>query len=396
MSQLALGLAVGARPWRGELHRHCRDHVVDVVATPVRDRRDAKTGTFDVLVVDDDISWLTGDLVADLHAGGVQIVGVFDPDEADGHGARHLERLGVRAVVGADAGAEEILSTVRALGPMTRWTAPAAHLHEAGTRHPVIAVGGPAGSGVTEASIALAAGVAPRAVLVDVDEVNPSIARRLGLAIHPHIVTAADAARREQVDLDGFAERSLVDCFARSAIDGPTAPFDVVCGFAAREDWTLVRPEEIVHLVGSLTGHGPVVTRIGPVLEPSVDGRGRFELSRAVVPVADRVVVVVDASPTGLLRGVDWLADLLPLVGDARIDVVANRGPSSRSAQRQVVDQLRRLVGDRIAEVHVVGHDRRVERAAWDGTVARTGRLRSVMRSIAADGWADTVEEFAA
>ncbi len=387
MNQLVIGLAVGARSWRGDLQRHCRDHVADVVAQPVRDRRDARTGTFDVLVVDDDVSWLTGELVNELVAHNIQVVGVHDPAEADGHGVRHLERLGVRATVPCTATSDEILRVVRALRPLTRWSSPTTVDAVPEARHPAVAVGGPSGSGVTETSIALAASLAPRAVLLDVDEVAPSIARRLGLAIHPHIVTAADAARHERVALDGFADRSLTDCFARSAIDGPALPFDVICGFAARDDWTLVRPDEILQLIGALTAIGPVVTRLGPVLEPGTGERPRFELSRAVPPVADRIVVVVEASPTGLLRGVDWLTDLLPLAGSRRIDVIANRAPLSRASQRQVVDQLRSLLGDRIADIHVVPHDRRVERAAWDGAVAGGGKLRSAVRALASTGW---------
>lgn len=390
MNALVVGLAVGARSWRGDLQRHCRDHVVDVIAQPVRDRRDARTGTFDVLVIDDDVSWLTGDLVADLLGRQVQIVGVFDPAESDGHGERHLDRLGIRATIPATATSDEILDAARALQPLTRWSAPEEPGPVRDARHPVLAVGGPAGSGVTEASIALAASLAPRAVLLDVDEVAPSIARRLGLSIHPHIVTAADAARNEAVDLDGFSERSVSDCFAHSAIDGPPLPFDTICGFAARHDWSLVRPDEVVHLIGALTGIGPVVARLGPVLEVAAGERGRFDLSRSIPPVADRLVVVIDASPTGLLRGVDWLADLLPLAGSRRIDLVANRAPGNRASQKQITDQLARLVGDRIATVQLVPHDRRVERAAWDGAVARSGKLRAAMRTIAATGWEAT------
>ncbi len=387
MTQLVIGLAVGARVWRGDLQRHCRDHVGDVVAQLVRDRRDARTGAFDVLIVDDDVSWFTGDLVVELLAQNVQIVGVFDPAEADGHGARHLDRLGVRATVAATASPEEFVATVRALRPLTRWSAPESVALDDESRHPVVAVGGPAGSGVTETSIALAASLAPRSVLLDVDEVSPSIARRLGLAIHPHIVTAADAARSERVALDGFAERTVRDCFARSAIDGPALPFDVICGFAARDDWSLVRPDEVVHLIGVLTATAPVVVRLGPILEAGTGDRPRYDLSRSIPQVADRLVVVVDASPTGLLRGVDWLGDLLPLAGAKRLDVIANRAPTVRASQRQIVEQLRRLLGDRLDSIQVVAHDRRVERAAWDGAVAAGGKLRSAVRTIAAGGW---------
>ena len=232
-----------------------------------------------------------------------------------------------------------------------------------------------------------AASLAPRSVLIDVDEVSPAIARRLGLTIHPHIVTAADAARTERVALEGFSDRTVRDCFARSAIDGPTLPFDVICGFAARDDWSLVRPDEVVHLIGVLTAMAPVVTRLGPVLESGFGDRPRFDLSRSIPPIADRLVVVLDASPTGLLRGVDWLGDLLPLAGSKQLEIVANRAPTVRTSQRQIVDQLRGLLGDRVDTIHVVPHDRRVERAAWDGAVASSGKLRGAVRTIAAGGW---------
>ena len=81
---------------------------------------------------------------------------------------------------------------------------------------------------------------------------------------------------------------------------------------------------------------------------------------------------------------VDWLVDAIGLVGDAPIDVVVNRAPSSPVARQELISQLRQITGERIDHVVITRFDRRVERASWDATVALRGPFVRAVAEIAA------------
>jgi Mrp family chromosome partitioning ATPase len=160
------------------------------------------------------------------------------------------------------------------------------------TRGSIIAVGGPSGSGATEVTIALAAALARfgATVLVDVDEVSPGVARRLGLPLHPHLLTAIDVLH---ADPDPHA---LLRC--TTAHDGG---FEVLAGIANRSDWYLLRGGDVITLLEELAGvRRFVVVNTGPHLEPVEVATGeRFPASRAAVTAADAVVGVAEGSPRG-------------------------------------------------------------------------------------------------
>ncbi len=385
---IALGLALSTRSWRGSLQRHCRDHVADIDASLLRDGIDAASGDVSVVMLDDDTSWLSPPTVVQMREAGVVIVGLFDPGESDGHGERHLRRLGIDVVMPCSLDVEQLVEVVRSIAPDTGLSERFVELVETesdripkGDRQ-VIAVGGPAGAGATEVSIALSqlwGGIRP--LLIDVDETHPSLARRLGLAIHPHIVTAVEAHRGEQLAFGDDRDR-IENCLARSVVGRRSLPFDVIVGLASRDDWSLLRPDDASALVEELAARWPlVVTRLGPNLEDLARHGNRFGMSRAVVQRATRVLGVCDGSSVGVLRFVDWLLDVTALVGETPIDVVINRCPSSPSARTQLVQQLREIAGPRIGDVVVSGHDKRVERAAWEASlVTRGGFLKAISR----------------
>ena len=391
-----VGVALSPRDWRGSLQRHCRDHEADLVVHLLHEGRDAFDVGVDVVLVDDDTSWLSAPFVNQARDLGVSLVGLFDPAEADGHGRQHLQRLGVSCQVSADLVAQELVDLVRVQQPDSatagRFEAMTSELSK---RRPVaersiVAVGGPAGAGATEVSVAVAQSLgraAQRPVLVDVDETHPSLARRLGLGLHPHLLTAVDVVRGEASSADGLADEPVDQvrfetCLAHSALGRSGLPFDVITGLATRDDWSLVRAEDIGELLTELSAHWPVVVaRLGPQLEDLSRYVDRFEVSRVAAARADRVLAVCDGSPTGLLRFVDWLVDALSLIGDAPMDVVVNRASPSGSATQQLVDQLREIAGDRLGQIAVVPRDRRVGRAAWDASPVMTGPfLRAVGR----------------
>lgn len=392
-SVISLGLALSTRSWRGALQRHCRDHVADVHASLLRDALDAASGDVSVVMLDDDTSWLSAPALVQMRDAGVVVIGLYDPSEADGHGERHLQRLGVDVVLPCIVDADELLEVVRSVAPDPDTSDRFSELVEReGNRIPraerqIIAVGGPAGAGATEVSIALSqlwGGIRP--VLVDVDETHPSIARRLGLAIHPHIVTAVEALRGERLALDESERHQLEHCLAQPVVGGEDLPFDVIVGLASRDDWSLLRPDDASALVEELAARWPVVVaRLGPNLEDLRRHGNRYEVSRTVARRATRIVGVCEGTSVGVLRFLDWLVDVVGLVGETPIDVVINGCPSSPAAQNQVLAQLREIAGPRIGDVVLARRDKRVERAAWDATLVRRGPFLRAIGSLPFD-----------
>lgn len=378
-----VGVALSPRPWRGELQRHCRDHVADVVISLLHQGSDARD--IDLVIVDDDTSWLSPPFVNQIRDHGQSVIGIYDPDEADGYGRAHLARVGISCQLPATVGIEDLVDLIRQQRPDPELAGRFEALtSEFASRRPladreVFAVGGPAGSGATEVSLALAQQLSRggrRPVIVDVDETHPSLARRLGLGLHPHLLTAVDIVRSEtsSIAVEGHENPTFADCLAHSALGDRPLPFDVIVGLAAREDWALTRANDVSELLTELSAQWPaVVVRLGPQLEDLSRYVDRYEISRTAAARADRLVAVCDGSPTGLLRFVDWLVDAFSLVGDRPVDVVLNRVPSSSGAQTQVLGQLREIAGPRLDRIVCVGRDRRVERAAWDASVAVRG-----------------------
>lgn len=388
--QITVGLALSSRPWRGALQRHCRDHVADLSVTLLRDARDALDSSLDVLVIDDDTSWLSAPVVSQAREAGMAIIGFYDPLEADGHGQRHLAQLGIDLSVPASLATEDLVDLIRQHRPdismLEAFEAIAASdtTRVAKDERRIIAIGGPAGSGATELSVGVAQQWAKkhkqRPILIDVDETHPTIARRLGLGIHPHVITAVEAMRGERLRLDNDEGQSLEDCLAQPAVAGSPIPFDVIAGLASRDDWTLLRSDDLDLLVTELSARWPIViARLGPQLEDLSRNVDRFGNSRTIAAKASHLLGVCDGSSTGILRFVDWLIDLVPLAGDTPIDVFINRPPKSAAAQSQLVEQLREIAGERIGTIELVPRDRKVERAAWDAALVGRGPF---MRSI--------------
>lgn len=391
MSELTVGVVYTAREWRTAWQRYVRDHVVGVSLRLVRDSRMAKEEHLDVLIVDDDTSYLTPPFVASLRERGVRIVGIFDDTQPDAPGGTVLQRLGVDRIVPADVAPEELLAVLEDLRPDEgldeRFEEVVAGLSfdEKGA-HPteILAVGGPAGSGATEVAVALAdvASRHHRTVLVDVDEVAPGVAWRLQLALHPHLLTALDELRGTTTTASGdSAAHPLERALARPAPGSRTRlEFDVIAGIANRRDWQLLRGDEIVGLMDELAGRWAcVIADLGPHLEdlsPYVD---RYPASRSVVTRADRLIGVCEASPRGLLRFLEWLVDVAELAPELPVDVVVNRTPGSRHRHAEVEAVLYQNAGPRLASVSFLPDAPEVPRAAWDAVVVPRGPFRKAV-----------------
>ncbi len=390
---IVIAVSLSSRTWRGELQRHVRDHVADLVVVPVRDGIDCADRSPHVILLDDDTSWLSVPFLTKAREAGSVVVGLFDPDEADGHGHNYLQRLGVDYIKGSDVSSLDLVEFIRSIRPLAGFDDRFAALASVESsrlptdRRRLVSVGGPAGAGATEVAVALARlWSAGRPLLIDIDETHPTLARRLGLGIHPHLITAIETLRGERSALTApaddhiFERATLADCVARRAVDGPPIPFDVIAGLASRDDWSLVRPDELGELLDEASARWPVViARLGPQLEDLSRYVDRYELSRSVARRSERVIGVCDATATGVLRFIDWLVDALTLIGDTPVDVVLNRAPRSASIRGQITQQLRDIAGDRIGEIVTVPTDRKIERAAWEGNVATGGAFNRAL-----------------
>lgn len=379
---LTVGVALSSRPWRGQLQRHCRDHESDLAVVLLQQGADALNGTIDVLVVDDDTSWLSAPFAQSARDAGLGVIGLFDSADAEGYGRRQLQRFGIDTAFDATLDTPELVEAIRRhRRDKTMHRQFENLITDAGLgsvepieRRAVIAIGGPAGAGATEVCLALASALVPkRPLVIDVDETHPSLARRLGLALHPHLLTAVDVHRREPL-LPGDGPTELDECLAKPLRGNDPRPFDVIAGLVTRDDWSLVRPDDVVGLIDACAQRWPaVLVRLGPSLEDLHRYCNRYELSRRSATTADHLVGVCDGSASGLLRFVDWLVDALGLIGDNPIDVVLNRAPRSPAQRDQLIDQLRSVAGDRIRSVVCAPIDKKLERASWEATVPATG-----------------------
>jgi hypothetical protein len=386
---MLVAAALSNRAWRPALQRQVRDHESDIVVELVRDRHQALAKPVDIVVVDDDTSWVNRSVVAGLVEAGKRVVGVFDPDEGDGFGEQFLRENGIDLVVPADLPTEALIAFLRQHRPSRRQAIDdAAVLEQLDELIPVaerrvLAVGGPAGAGGTEVAIGIAQLLShERTIVVDADESHPGISRRLGLNIHPHIVTATDVIRRGYCTPDDTLDVSIESCLARPVITSDDLPFDVIAGLASRDDWSLLRADEVIELLDALSQRwSNVVAKIGSTLD-DLPGTPRYEVSRQVVGRAERIVAVTQACPTGLLHFIDWLVEAVPLAGDVPIDVVVNRSPANPALRGQIETELLNITGDRLNSVTFVPTDRRVERAAWDASLIHKGPFLRTLGSL--------------
>jgi MinD-like ATPase involved in chromosome partitioning or flagellar assembly len=390
MTDRRVGIVYGSRDWRKALQLHVRNHVRGTRILVVRDERMAIEEPLDVLIVDDETSFLTGDLVELLRAKGVRLIGVHDPSDG-GTGLARLNNVGIDVTLDAGSTPEEIVVAIERLGDrldddFARLTAQFDGLGSVSETGLTVVVGGPPTVGKTEVAVGMAGLLAShsQALLVDAADTYPSIARRLHLALHPHLLSAFDEVRTAPLATTAGGV-PLAASLARPAAgsDHPDLPFDVVCGLANPTDWQVVRGEDLSALLRRAAGPWRyVICDSGPNLEDLVT-LDRWPLSRTATAHADRVIAVCGPTPDGMLRFLDWLVDLATL-SPVAVDVVVNRAPRAQSQRVEFEDQLHENAGRRIASVTFVPEDDRVARAAWDGHELRRSSFLKALRPLAA------------
>lgn len=393
MRELTVGIVFTSRTWRAALQRFVRDHAAGVAVRVIRDQRMAVEEQVDIVLVDADTSFLTAGLVTALRDRGVKFVGVVDPtDAAADTDIARLRSMGVEETVSAETPPGELLVQLRGRLPDINLDqqfgelVAGLELGDVGSEGQIIAVGGPPGSGATEVAVALSDSLSSTdpAVLLDADEVNAGIARRLHLTLHPHLLTAIDDLRSSLGKNDVERDDPVSSALARPAAGGALPPFDVVVGLANRQDWQVLHEDELSSLIDSLCARWRyVVINLGPHLEDLGRWVDRFLASRTAAAEADVVVGVCEASPRGLLRFFDWLVELEPLADGRPVHAVVNRAPRSAFRRAEVAEQLHEHAGPRIASLTIVPEDRRVPVAAWDGVLVPRGPFTRAISELA-------------
>ena len=397
MNELIVGVVASTRTWRSELQAHIRNHVAGVRMIVLREPRALLDEAFDVVVIDDVASLLNRLTIRKLRQRGIAIVGVYDPDEDDGAGGRRLAELGVDVTVPASASAEELLDQIALLGPASAFhdevqeyldhleptTSPTGA--EAGQGGPrLMAVtgvsGGPAGVEVAAAVATVLAGRGERVIVVDVNEVDPTLARSLAFALEPNLLSALDALRHGSgVGADPLAVRS-------PGASG-TVTWDAIVGLANTADWDQLRDADLLSLLEELRGRWDrVVAVTGLHLEElGALGPGRFDATRATLGAADAIVGVAPATRLGILSWLDWAANVTDLCGPQALWAALECVPRSPFKQAELDAALRANVApEQLGGVWFLPADPRVEEAAWQAAPLRRGPFfRSVADMVA-------------
>ncbi len=418
------GIAIvrSARGWARTLHRYVVDHGGAIVRTRPLEERQALEDDYDILIVDDISSFLNNHIVDELHRRGRRVLGVYDPEEyssnEENSGKQRLIRIGVDGVVEAQATPEEFVRVIQDLAPVkaperTRHidisdaadedllsstaaelfarsgagrnngfrpagaediALPPARIDGNGRRrgHITAVLGSSGGSGSTEVSIELARSLGrrgERTVLVDGDELAPSLAQRLNLALHPNIRTAVDVVEH--------GTGRLSECLTAIANN-----LECMVGIPHPKDWVEMRGSDMSAVLSELArGRPQIVVNASPSIEDltTFGGADRFGLSRAVAAAADTIVMVCSPTPMGIARLLDRVADLATISDNKPTHVVVNRTQKGTFKRNEIAREIQRSFGP--AGIHFIPADPRVERAAWEGTLVPAGEFTKAISS---------------
>jgi MinD-like ATPase involved in chromosome partitioning or flagellar assembly len=389
MPEPEVALVFSPEAWVEELHRHLTDHGGARVRQVIMDPSLAFDEVYGTVVVSHRWPALTRTFVDAIHRRGRRILGVFDPEEPAGR--EFLVSLGVDRVLPSDASMSEFVDVFVAFAPELQKPAPSVTALEAavdgtllqtqtgdGDGSPdgrLVAVGGSPGAGATELAIALASTLSRhghRAVLVDADEVVPSVAQRLGLPIEPNLRSAIEAVEYGMGDVN-------------SAIARAAPELDVVPGLPNVGAWSQVRPTEVLDVLDALGGTSRcVVANFASRLEDvGRSGRSRYGISRAVVSEATELVGVAPATPVGVTRLLGWVAEVRALNSGARVHLAVNRCPRDAFRKAELDQEIRRTFEPE--SLVFLPHDPRVEAAAWSGALVPNGPYTKTVAELAGE-----------
>ncbi|HEX6678317.1 MAG TPA: hypothetical protein VF486_25280 [Actinomycetes bacterium] len=396
MGAVEIAIGVSHRPWAQSLFGYVADHGGARVRKRVLSDEDALEGDYDVLVVDDSSSVLTRRVVQELHHRGRRVLAVHGA--GDYRAPEALRTLGVDATVEDNATPERFVDLIAGLAParppgkgenvddafaqITRELGddlpPTGALPEhrdpnRGWVTAVLAVSG--GCGATEISLELARALerrGERAVLVDADEVAPSLSQRTGLPLVPNIRNAVDAVEQRV----GNLQEALTPL--------PGDEPEVLCGLSNPGDWVHVRPGQVADVIGELSQHcRQVVVNAGPRAEDvtATNGLARYGITRLMLTVADQVVLVAAPNPVGVARLLDWVVRFKAVDRSKPVHVALNRSPPGSFYRRELEREVYRSFIP--TSLHVLPFDKRVEEAAWNGRLVPGGPFAKAVSHLA-------------
>lgn len=367
---ITLAFVTSAQPWFRRWTRHIADHGPGRVVAVVAEQQSAFADPWRVLVADTNSSVIDRSFVDLVHQRGRGVIAVWDP--ALPAGKQKALDAGADGLIEADAGPAEFVRVLRATAvdfptvPASRSRRrPVATTATARTGGLLVAVGGPVGAEPERVALGIMRALGSRhesAVLVDANEVAPSVAQRLGLTPVPNLAAAAARPTVTVAELDQYLQ----------PYDGL---FWVLAGLATPAQWSEVSPRMARSIVSALASrYDRAVVVLGPVLEDLAPyGTERYGISRAMLREADAVVAVVAPTPLGLALLGTWLADARTAAPRVPYRVVVLDAPRDRFRRAEISEYLAGLDVD---GVHLMPpDDRRRQRADWNGELVRTGPL---------------------
>lgn len=376
VSEPEIALVLSPDAWVEALHRHCADHGGARVRCIVVEPAVAIDEDYAVLVATDRWPAFTRPFVDSLHTRGRRVLAVVDEDDP---GARdRAMHLGIDDVILSTASPDDVVSAVVAMATSARepraakarWINAAEPGVASERSSALIAVGGPNGSGSTEVAIGLAAASArrgERSVVVDADQITPSVAARLGLPVEPNLCSAVDAVAYGL----GAVPGALFDL----GDDWPA----VLVGAPSRESAIALRPDDVVAVADVLAQrYAPVVVDVSA--GGLISGVGG--VATAIVARAAAVVAVGSASPVGVIRLLEWLAAVDAFAAGVSVHAVVNRAPSARTRRVELSSEI--LGGGRIAGLTFISADARVDDAVWDASIAERGSFARAVADVLA------------
>lgn len=352
-----IALAASAREWPDRLHRFLLDHGGGRIVDRVMGADQAAAAGFDVLLIDDVCSFLTPRLVTMLKQAGVEVIGVYMPE--DGADAkRRLLECGISDVIETEASPEEFLAKISST-LAHRTAAVSADDHDPSPALHIGVTGACEGVGMTEIAISLATSLAGElpTVLLDMDPSWPSVAQRLDLPVHPNIRTALDHALHRTDRLEE----------AIHEIGG----LRVVGGRADGGHGSDIPRPELAMLMQALGEHCEVIVAdLGPLprTEPG--------LSREF----DTLVIVGTGDPVGVTRLIKTADAARATNPSQSLLAVVNKTPPGGFRRSEIATEIGNAI-EGLPVVNVPADPRMVD-AAWDGTLVSRGRYARSMEAM--------------
>jgi Mrp family chromosome partitioning ATPase len=391
MRDVAVIMAASTMDWQVRLQRHAWDHGDIALRGLVLGDDQATKEHCDVFIFDDRTSFVRRSLILTLKQRGTKVLGVYDAKEP---AREFLEDRGVDDMIASDRDARDFVEKIQALAGSAilaeldseladvaeqldpQLAAPADAAAGAGRRRgEIIVVASPSGGcGATEAAIELTRALQrrpERALLVDADDVRPSIAQRLGLQLSPNIRLAAELLEQEP------------DRVGETIQFAGAERLEVICGLPSYRDWDELRSTDAWTLVEQLAGaYDHVIVNVGPHTEDLPMSRsGRYGLARQFLVDGDVLVGVGAATPRGVTWLLDWLANQHETGADRPVHLLLNRAPGSALRRDELARELLRNYMP--ASLSFLPADERVGEADWAGSLVGAGRFTKAIAQAA-------------